>query len=146
MHDRYQQPFQILIADDDEDDRFLTQEALKLCGGRLEMVTVSDGEELMQLLNHDPPYQNARVPDLILLDLNMPGMNGRECLMAIKGQPSLRRIPVVVLSTSREHEDVDFAYEQGVNAFISKPMSFKKLIDKMCLLKQYWFETVELPA
>lgn len=137
----------ILMADDDDDDYLLTQKALagsKLAGG---LVRVRDGEEMMDYLMKRDQYadtDHAR-PRVILLDLNMPRMDGREALKAIKSNAELRDIPVVVFTTSKAEEDIIRSYELGVNSFITKPVTFDGLTKVMTTLGEYWFETVELP-
>jgi CheY-like chemotaxis protein len=140
----------ILIADDDEEDRVLTQEALS--GARLtnDLRFVVDGEDLMDYLRHEGRYASdasaAPVPGIILLDLNMPKLDGREALAEIKADPNLRQIPVVVLTTSSAEADVLRSYELGVNSFITKPVTFAGLVEVMQGFSRYWFEIVELPA
>ena len=140
----------ILIADDDEEDRVLTQEALS--GARLtnDLRFVVDGEDLMDYLRHEGRYASdasaAPVPGIILLDLNMPKLDGREALAEIKADPNLRQIPVVVLTTSSAEADVLRSYELGVNSFITKPVTFAGLVEVMQGFSRYWFEIVELPG
>lgn len=139
---------QILIADDDPDDCLMTREAFKECRLHNPLHFVHDGEELMDYLKHRPPYENqARypLPGLILLDLNMPRMDGREALLAIKRDSLLRHIPVVILSTSSAEEDKLHSDAMGVNAFITKPVSFSGLLEVVKSLGRYWLEIVELP-
>src|SRR5580698_3972160 len=141
-------PITILMADDDPDDRQLTKEALE--EGRLINVIrfVANGEELMEYLRkqgkYAPPAEAPR-PGLILLDLNMPRKDGRTVLQEIKGDPSLRTIPVVVLTTSKADEDVYKSYDLGVNSYIVKSVTFEALVDILQTLEKYWFEIVELP-
>jgi CheY-like chemotaxis protein len=141
-------PITILMADDDADDRRLTQEALE--EGRLinDVRFVDNGEELMDYLHKRgkfaPPMETPR-PGLILLDLNMPRKDGRTVLKEIKGDPDLRQIPVVVLTTSKADEDVYRSYDLGVNSYIVKPVTFEALVDILQTLEKYWFEIVELP-
>lgn len=138
----------ILMADDDPDDRLLTQEAMVESRVINEMRFVRDGEELMDYLKHRGAYADpaeAPVPGLILLDLNMPRKDGREALREIKSDLRLRRIPVVVLSTSKAEEDVYRTYDLGANSFITKPVTFEGLVQVMQGLGRYWFEIVELP-
>jgi CheY-like chemotaxis protein len=142
-------PITILIADDDPEDRMLAEEALQ--GGRLanDIRTVEDGEELLEYLRRRGKYaapDSAPRPGLILLDLNMPRMDGREALRVIKGDPELRRIPVVVLTTSKAEEDIVRSYDLGVNSVIIKPVAFSSLVNIMRVLEMYWFEIVELSA
>ncbi len=142
-------PVMILIADDDEDDRLLTRQALEEAHLSNDVRFVEDGEELMDYLRRQGRYagQDGRAPrpGLILLDLNMPKKDGRECLREIKADDDLRDIPVVVLSTSREEEDIARSYQLGVNSFISKPVTFTGLVDALQVMGRYWFELVELP-
>ena len=140
-------PFTILLADDDEEDRELAREALQ--GSRLanEMKFVTDGQDLLDYLRHDGRWtaETAPRPGIILLDLNMPKKDGREALAEIKADPSLRRIPIVVLTTSKDEADVLATYDLGVSSFITKPVTFGGLVDVMKTWTQYWFEIVELP-
>ena len=137
----------ILIAEDDPDDRLLAQEALQ--EGRLanDIQFVRDGEELLDYLRRQGEYANkpAPRPGVILLDLNMPRKDGREALTEIKHDPDLRRIPVVVMTTSKAEEDILRTYDLGVSSFIIKPLSFEGLVEVMKTLEHYWFEIVELP-
>jgi CheY-like chemotaxis protein len=139
----------ILLADDDEDDRLMAEEALARTplGGTLRCV--EDGEQLMDYLHRRgrfaDPQQSPR-PNLILLDLNMPRKDGREALREIKADGVLRRIPVVVLTTSKAEEDVARSYDLGANSFITKPVTFQAMVEVMNDLGHYWFDTVHLPA
>jgi CheY-like chemotaxis protein len=139
----------ILIADDDEDDRLMAQEALAEARLANELHCVEDGEQLLDYLYRRGAYtalQKAPLPGLILLDLNMPRKDGREALQEIKADPILRRIPVVVLTTSKAEEDILRTYDLGVSSFIVKPVSFDSLVEVMKALSRYWFEIVELPS
>ena len=139
----------ILLAEDDDDDYFLTAQALKQNRLLNEVRRVKDGEELMHYLRHQNDFSNpekAPEPSLILLDLNMPKMDGREALREIKSDPKLRHIPVVVLTTSRAEEDVVRSYDLGVNSFIAKPVTFQGMVEAMKVLGKYWFEVVALPS
>jgi len=139
----------ILMADDDDDDRLLARDALT--ESRLDAVLhfVQNGEELLDYLcrrgKYAAPGESPR-PGLILLDLNMPLKDGREALKEIRADPELRRIPVVVLTTSKADTDIGAIYELGANSFISKPFKFEALVGVMKVLGQYWFQTVELPV
>ena len=138
----------ILMADDDEDDRLMTKEALEEARLKNELRFVEDGEELMNYLRHQGEYADAEKaprPGLILLDLNMPRKDGREALKEIKADPELRRIPIIVLTTSKAEEDILRTYDLGVNSFITKPVSFDGLVEVMKSLALYWLEIVELP-
>ncbi len=138
----------ILIAEDDPDDRMLTIRALQQNRLANDIKWVEDGEELMDYLHRRGAYADdgsAPRPGLILLDLNMPRMDGREALQAIKADPELRRIPVVVLTTSRAEQDIVQSYDLGVNAFVTKPVTFEELANAIRVLGNFWFEIVKLP-
>jgi CheY-like chemotaxis protein len=135
----------ILLAEDDPDDQLLTRRALEQSPGAVRMTVVEDGGELLRYLRRTEEYEAARRPDLILLDLNMPRVDGREALREIKTDPELRRIPVVVLTTSEAERDVLESYNLGVNAFVTKPVSFDDLADAMEALGEFWFDFVKLP-
>jgi CheY-like chemotaxis protein len=141
-------PITILLADDDLDDCLLAQEALEESRLANALFIVHDGEELLDYLHRRGAYAGpgaAPWPGVILLDLNMPKLGGRVALERIKGDPELRRIPVVVLTTSRTEEDIYRSYDVGANAFISKPVTFEGLVAVMRSLGTYWFEIVALP-
>ena len=132
------------MADDDEDDRYMMKEALAKAGVSLPVFCVEDGEELLTLLQEHQD-QNAVHPAFILLDLNMPKMDGRKSLELIRKDESLKKIPVIIFTTSDSEDDIAHAYEYGANSFILKPSSFSSMIDIMKTLKAYWLETVALP-
>jgi two-component system response regulator len=136
----------ILMADDDADDRLLARDALRKSRVATDLVCVTDGEELLAYLRRQGPYAHAPRPGLILLDLNMPRKDGREALQEIKADPELKRIPVVVLTTSKAEEDLLQSYDLGAASFITKPVTFDALVDLMKTLAHYWIEFVELPA
>jgi CheY-like chemotaxis protein len=141
-------PITILLADDDADDRMLAREALAESRLANDLRFVEDGEELIEYLMRRGRYadpQSSPRPGLILLDLNMPRKDGREALREIKSDPSLRQIPVVVLTTSKAEEDIYRTYDLGVNSFVTKPVTFEGLVAVMRTLGRYWFEIVELP-
>jgi len=137
------------MADDDADDRLLAKDALTECHLANDLQFVENGEELMDYLRRRGKYTSlvqAPRPGLILLDLNMPKKDGREALREIKTDPELRKIPVVVLTTSKADTDIGQIYELGANSFISKPVTFDSLVKVMKVLGSYWFEVVELPV
>jgi CheY-like chemotaxis protein len=141
-------PVPILMAEDDPDDRLLSQEALEEARLANKLYFVKDGEELMEFLCHQGRYTDilsAPRPGVILLDLNMPRMDGREALKEIKANPDLRRIPVIVLTTSKAEEDIMRSYDLGVNGYVTKPVHLEQLVEVMRTLGKYWFEVVELP-
>ena len=141
-------PVVILMADDDADDRLLAKDALTECKLANDLHFVENGEELLDYLHRrgkfSQPAQAPR-PGLILLDLNMPRKDGREALREIKNDPDLRRIPVVILTTSKADTDIGQIYELGANSFISKPVTFESLVNLMKILGNYWLQIVELP-
>ena len=142
------QPIVILMADDDADDRMLTKDALEESRVLNELRFVEDGEELMEYLTRKGKYANpddSPRPGLILLDLNMPKKDGREALKEIKSDPNLRRIPVVIMTTSKAEEDIFRSYDFGASSFITKPVTFDRLVELMRTLGEYWVEFVELP-
>ena len=141
-------PITILMADDDADDRRLTQEAFEEARLINDVRFVENGEQLLEYLRKQGPYAppaEAPRPGLILLDLNMPRKDGRTVLKELKGDPELRQIPVVVLTTSKADEDIYKSYDLGVNSYIVKPVTFEALVDILQTLEKYWFEIVELP-
>ena len=142
------QPIVILMADDDADDRMLTRDALEESRVLNELRFVEDGEALMDYLHRRGQYsdpESSPKPGLILLDLNMPKKDGREALKEIKSDPNLRRIPVVIMTTSKAEEDIFRSYDFGASSFITKPVTFDRLVDLMKAIGEYWVEFVELP-
>lgn len=138
----------ILMADDDADDCLMAKEALSESRLVNELRFVHNGEELMDYLGRCGKYQDPASsprPGLILLDLNMPRKDGREALREIKNNPSLRQIPIVVLTTSKADEDIYRTYDLGANSYITKPVTFEGLVAVIKALGRYWFEIVELP-
>lgn len=142
-------PHIILMAEDDSDDRLLAQDALVESGLATDVHFVEDGVELMDYLNRKNKFSQMAAsprPGLIILDLNMPKKDGREALREIRANPDLRKIPVVVFTTSTADTDISRVYELGANSFISKPVAFNSLVDVMKAIGQYWFSVVVLPA
>lgn len=143
-----EKPGLLLLADDDADDRLLVKDALDECQWRGELRCVQNGEELLDYLLRRGTYNGTAParPGLILLDLNMPRKDGRQALREIKADPVLRRIPVVILTTSKADADIANLYDLGANSFITKPVQFEDLVNVIRLVGQYWFNAVELPA
>lgn len=140
--------FTLLLAEDDDEDCMLVRDALGRTELRGDLRCVCDGAELMEYLHRRGAYADplaAPRPDLILLDLHMPKKDGRAVLAEIKSDPRLRRIPVVVLTTSKAEEDIGRSYDLGANSFIVKPKAFHSLIDVMRNIIHYWVDTVALP-
>lgn len=138
----------ILMADDDADDRMLAEEALIESRVLNELHFAEDGVQLMEYLRGEGVYADREkypLPGLILLDLNMPKMDGREALAELKKDPVLKRIPVVILTTSKAEEDMLRGYDLGAASYITKPVTFDVLVELMRTLGKYWVEFVELP-
>ena len=142
-------PLPILLAEDDPDDRLLTEQAFRNQAITNELHFVEDGVELLDYLHHRGKYAGNNTsprPGLILLDLNMPRKDGREALAEIKTDPDLKSIPVIVLTTSKASEDIQGCYDHGANSYITKPGSFSALATAVKVLMAYWFEIVRLPT
>lgn len=143
-----QRAITILMADDDEDDRSMAADALKESRLRNDLRFVEHGEALLDYLKQRGAFADPSScprPGIILLDLNMPRMDGREALREIKADPGLRQIPVVVLTTSKAEEDVFVSYDLGASSFITKPVTFDGLVEALKTLSRYWLEIVDLP-
>lgn len=137
----------ILLVEDDPDDIYLIGEAIDECQLEAKVFIVQDGEELMDFLNHRGAFtevENYPFPNLILLDLNMPRKDGREALREIKEDPTLRSIPVVILTTSTSGEDLENMYALGASGFVTKPTSFSGLRETIEKIGSYWLSTVQL--
>lgn len=142
-------PITILMADDDDDDRMMTQDALAESRVLNDFKFVEDGVELMEYLRREGRFADKDLsprPSLILLDLNMPRMDGREALRLLKDDPNLRSIPVVILTTSKQEEDKVRGYNSGAASYITKPVTFEGLVELMQALGKYWVEFVEFPV
>ena len=135
----------ILIVDDSANDVEFTLAALEKAKFANEFNVVSDGIEAMKYLRQEGEYAGAKRPSLVLLDLNMPRKDGREVLIEIKGDPRLRNIPVVILTTSQADEDVMRTYDIGANCFVSKPVDLHQLVKVVQAIDQFWFGVVQLP-
>jgi len=142
-------PITILLADDDPDDRMLATDALNESRLANDLRCVENGEELLEYLRREGSFEDPQAsprPGIILLDLNMPRKDGREALKEIKTDARFRRIPVIVLTTSKAEEDIVKTYDLGVSSFITKPISFEGLVNVMKTLGKYWIEIVDLPS
>ena len=138
----------MVVADDDADDRMLIQEAMDECKLANPVDFCVDGVDLLEYLRREGRWADFKakgLPGLILLDLNMPRMDGRRALQEIRADEKLKRIPIVILTTSKSEEDIVRTYDTGVNSFITKPVTFDGLSAVVATLKQYWFEIVALP-
>lgn len=136
------------MADDDPDDRLMAKEAFEENLLANELRFVENGEELFDYLYNRGKYEHANnpLPGLILLDLNMPKKDGREVLKELKETPQFRRVPVIILTTSKTEEDILKSYDLGVSSFITKPVTFDELVNVIKNIGKYWFEIVELPG
>ncbi len=144
---KMQQPKVILMAEDDDDDFLLATDALREARFVNALMRVRDGQELLDYLRRKAPYHDNEkypMPAVVLLDLNMPRVDGRTALREIKADQNLRHVPIIVLTTSHAEEDIVRSYEFGVNSFIIKPVTFPALVDAIRILGRYWFELVEL--
>ncbi len=146
---KHKGPCTILMADDNADDCLLIQEAMRESGQPHLLRVVRDGQQLLDYLRNRGDFQQpqpAPRPDLILLDLKMPRKDGREALSELKADPQLRSIPIVVLTTSTARDDISFCYRMGVNSYLTKPPTFRGLVELVNVVSKYWFELVELPV
>ena len=139
-------PIEILMAEDDEEDQLLVRKAFEQARVINHLSFVNDGEELMQRLRKEGKYADAPLPDILLLDLNMPRKDGREALKEIKSDPDLHQVPVVVLTTSDADEDIVRSYDLGANSYIQKPVTFDKMVEMIEALGKYWLGVVKLPS
>lgn len=135
----------VLMVEDDPDDVYLTREALLAKQLRMNLHVVNDGVEAMQYLRAAHDHAEHRRPDLVLLDLNLPRMDGREVLMDIKGDPSLAHIPVVILTTSQAEDDIAVSYRRHANCYISKPVDIDQFRSVVASIENFWFTVVQLP-
>jgi chemotaxis family two-component system response regulator Rcp1 len=140
-------PHTILLVEDNPADVIITNRALRESGLAVELVVVRDGQEAVDYLLRQGAHQDApaRTPDLILLDVNLPRMTGREVLQRIRSTPSLEPVPVVVLTTSNRQEDIDQMYRAGANTYIQKPQEFTRFVEVLQTIHRYWLGTALLP-
>ena len=138
-------PVDILLVEDNPGDVRLTKEALRDAKVLNEIYVVKDGVEAMEFLRNEGSFAHVPVPDLILLDLNLPRKNGREVLTEIKNDPKLKRIPVVILTTSQAEEDILKSYDSHANCYVTKPVDLNRFAEIMHSLDEFWFSIVKLP-
>ena len=138
-------PIEILLAEDNPGDVRLTEKALDHGNIINNLHVVKNGVEALQFLRQDGEFSDKPRPDLVLLDLNMPKKDGREVMAEMKGDPSLRRIPVVVLTSSEAEEDVVRSYELNANAYLTKPVDFDGFVDIVKRIEDFWFSVVKMP-
>jgi len=139
-------PVEVLLVEDDPGDAYLMVETMKKSKLRINMHLVDDGVKAMAFLRREDPYQDAVTPDLILLDLNMPRKDGRQVLREIKGDETLKHLPVVILTTSQAEADVIGSYNLGANCYIPKPVGLREFGRVVRAIKEFWFTIVLLPT
>ena len=137
---------EILLVEDNPGDVYLTLEVLRLGAIRKHVSVATDGEEALNFLNRAYEFQNAPRPDLIILDLNLPKLDGREVLERIKADPNLQQIPVIILSTSNAERDVIAAYNHHANCYLTKPTDLDDFFELVREIESYWLKCVRLPA
>lgn len=146
MSNQLFRPVEILLVEDNIADIRLTREVLKDSKVRNNLHSVMDGVEALSFLNQKGRYENVPRPDLILLDLNLPKKDGREVLQEIKNDPELKRIPVVILTTSKAEQDILKSYNLHANCYITKPVDLDQFIIVVKSIEEFWFTIVKLPS
>lgn len=144
----FEKPIQILVAEDDEDDKLLILKAFERTLPKEKVTCVDDGEALLNYLKRTAPYDDIEkypTPDIILLDLNMPRKDGRAALAEIKSNENLKSIPVIIFTTSNNKDDIQVTYKMGSSSFITKPSTFEELVKVTEEIENYWSKTVLLP-
>lgn len=144
--DQHKRSIEILLVEDNPADVLLTKEALTDAKLPFFMHTVGDGVHAMRFLRKQDKYSDARRPDIIMLDLNLPVKDGREVLAELKLDNELRRIPVIVLTTSIREQDITTAYNLGANCYIVKPVDFTEFCNVVRIIENFWFNVVSLPS
>jgi len=135
----------ILLVEDNPGDVELTCDALESCKLRNTIHTVTDGEMALDYLYRRPPYENAAQPDMILLDINLPGIDGKEVLSVIKNDPQLKKMPVVVLTSSEAEKDILKSYQLHANCYVTKPVTLDAFIEAVQSVEEFWLGVVKLP-
>ena len=143
---QFRRPIEILLVEDSPGDARLTKEALDDSSILSSLSVLEDGEAALSYLRREGRYEDAARPDLILLDLTLPKKDGREVLVDIKEDPKLRRIPVVVLTGSRDEKDVLQSYKERANAYVTKPLDMDQLVEIVKSIESFWFAVVQLPS
>jgi len=134
----------ILLAEDNEGDILLTKEAFEECKVKTELSVVKNGQEALDFLYQRSEYPNVKKPDLILLDINMPIFNGHEVLMKIKSDAKLKKIPVIMLTTSSNQKDITKAYENHCNSYIKKPLDISEFMEAILKIEDFWLKLTTL--
>ncbi|MBY0340311.1 MAG: response regulator [Rhodocyclaceae bacterium] len=137
-------PVEVLLVEDDPGDVILTQEGLRASKLHINLHVVDNGEKALAFLHREPPYEDVPRPGLIILDLNLPRVNGMEVLKEIKTNESLQTIPTVILTTSRAEEDVVRSYKLGANCYVSKPLNLDEFVKVVGSIESFWFTVVEM--
>jgi CheY-like chemotaxis protein len=145
MAHKQSRPVEVLLVEDNPGDVRLTQEALKDGRVLVNLTVASDGVEALEILNRNGPHANKPRPDLILLDLNLPRKNGREVLESIKADESLKRIPVIVMTTSKAEQDIHRAYHLNANCYVTKPVDLDEFLNVVRSIEDFWLTIVTLP-
>jgi CheY-like chemotaxis protein len=138
-------PVRVLLVEDNPGDADLTRETLEAGRLHLEIDVVVDGEQALDYLLQRPPYAGKPMPDLVLLDLNLPRISGREVLEEIRRQPQLRKVPIVILTSSDAEQDIVRSYELGANCYVTKPVGFEAFQAVVRSVEGFWFTIVRLP-
>jgi CheY-like chemotaxis protein len=139
-------PAELLLIEDAQEDVRLTQKAFELAGLNIKLKVIEDGRKAMSYLRKEKGFEDSVIPSLILLDLNMPDLDGRELLTQIKGDEVLRAIPVIVFSSSESESEVLSCYQLHANCYIFKPMQLDRLIEIVTVITKFWINVVKLPA
>ena len=139
-------PIEILLVEDNPGDVRLTREGLEAAKLVNNLSVVNDGLSALQLLRREGEYADAARPDLVLLDLNLPGFSGLDVLKELKEDPALRSLPVVVLSSSEAERDIARSYDLHANCYVTKPIDFEQFVDVVAAIEQFWFSIVKLPV
>ena len=138
-------PIDILLVEDSPSDVVLTREALRESRIANDLTVVRDGEQALAYLRRQPPYEQARRPDLVLLDLNLPNLDGRDVLRAVRADADLSSLPIIVLTTSDADDDVRDAYAFHANSYVQKPVNIDRFVDVIKAIEGFWFTVVKLP-
>ena len=138
-------PFKILLIEDNPADIRMAEEAFKECSSKISLSYVLNGFEAIDFLTKSGQYENEADPDLIILDLNLPKINGFEVLARVKQEEGLKQIPILIFTTSESEEDIKKCYELGANSFISKPITLDTYVQTIKLIERYWLNLVKLP-
>ena len=145
-HETKPEPIRILLVEDNPSDACLTEEAFKECKVVNHIDTVTTGEEAMAFLRRTGAHSDGVRPDLVLLDLNLPGKDGREVLKEIKSDPDLKRIPVVILTTSKAETDILKSYDSHANAYVTKPVDLDQFTEAVKRIEDFWLAIVKFPT